>query len=88
MRDCKNSRVFLLDWADSVTIDDCEGCQVYLGAVKGSVFLRDCRDCVLVAACGQVHLTYTELHLHTCCSSGSETAVAPRCSSAVPVSPS
>ena len=54
VKNCKNSNVYLFDWANTVTIDDCTNCKIFLGSVKTSVFMRDCSNCVLVTTCGQL----------------------------------
>lgn len=53
IKNCNNSNIFLLDWSNTVTVDDCINCKIFIGPVKGSVFIRDCTNCVVVTACGQ-----------------------------------
>ena len=54
IKNCRNCRIYLYDWSNTVTVDDCTNVKIFLAAVKTSVFMRDCSDCVLVAACGQL----------------------------------
>lgn len=53
IRNCENSRIYVFDWCNTVTIDDCKNCQIFLGPVKTSVFVRDCDDVVVFASCQQ-----------------------------------
>lgn len=35
IQNCSNSMIFVLDYIDSINIDDCTNCKIVLGPVKG-----------------------------------------------------
>lgn len=35
IQNCENSEIFILDFMNSVVVDDCVNCKIVLGAVKG-----------------------------------------------------
>lgn len=49
----KDCRIFVLDHAETITIDDCINCQIVIGPCAGSVYFRDCQDCKVLVACQQ-----------------------------------
>lgn len=53
IEDCKDCVIFLLDHADSVTVDLCENCKIVVAPVEGSFFIRDSTNCTVIAACQQ-----------------------------------
>nr|XP_018914443.1 PREDICTED: protein XRP2-like [Bemisia tabaci] len=56
IRNCSNSKIFLLDYTNMLTVDDSSNCLLILGPVKSSVFFRNCSNCTCVVACGQFRM--------------------------------
>ncbi|KAK8763496.1 hypothetical protein V5799_033892 [Amblyomma americanum] len=54
IRNCHNASLYILDYLNSVTIDDCINCTIVLGPTQGSVFLRNCNNVRLASACQQL----------------------------------
>ncbi|CAG7829895.1 unnamed protein product [Allacma fusca] len=70
VRNCVNSRIYLLDWTSSATIDDCRDCVIIVAAVGGSLFMRDTNSTTLVAASAQLRLRDCgDIHLFSGCES-------------------
>jgi len=53
IRDCKDTRIYLFDHINTISIDDCENCVIFVGPVKASVFVRDCKNCRIAVSCQQ-----------------------------------
>jgi len=53
IEECKDCDIFLLDYMDSVFMDDCENCRVFFGPVESSIFIRTSKSCDFVIACKQ-----------------------------------
>ncbi|XP_050424046.1 protein XRP2-like [Adelges cooleyi] len=69
VRNCEDSYVYVLDYSDSVTIDDCQGCTIILGPTKQSVFVRDTVNTTIIVACGQFRVRdCTSLNVSLFCS--------------------
>ncbi|XP_065204492.1 protein XRP2-like [Planococcus citri] len=56
IQNCSNSTIFILDFTNTVTVDDCCHCTLVFGPMKRSIFIRDCADCTIVVACEQFRL--------------------------------
>ncbi|KAK6630140.1 hypothetical protein RUM44_005691 [Polyplax serrata] len=56
IQNCKDSTIYLLDYINTISIDDCINCKIILGPVEGSAFIRNCTACTCVVACGQFRM--------------------------------
>ncbi|ODM99893.1 Protein XRP2 [Orchesella cincta] len=70
IRNCINSKIYLLDHVSTMTIDDCNDCIFVTGPVSGSIFLRDSKNCTLMCASSQLRLRDCQnIYLYTACES-------------------
>mmetsp|Transcript_26594 Transcript_26594/g.87178 ORF Transcript_26594/g.87178 Transcript_26594/m.87178 type:complete len:355 (+) Transcript_26594:38-1102(+) len=53
MQNCEDCDLFLLDYVDSVQIDECKNCRIFIGPTEASIFIRDCVDCKCFFICRQ-----------------------------------
>ncbi|XKL68958.1 hypothetical protein PGB90_006727 [Kerria lacca] len=52
IQNCTTSTIFILDFTDTVIVDECKYCTIILGPIKR----RDCVDCKIIVACEQFRL--------------------------------
>lgn len=65
---CTDCTIYLLDWTDTITVDDCHNCKFFIGPVSSSFFLRESTNCSVVVAAGQFRtrdVTTTKIALFT-----------------------
>ncbi len=66
IENCKQCKIYILDFTSQVTIDDCVDCTIIIGPSDGSVFARDCTQCTIYSCSRQFRtrsLTYCKLFL-------------------------
>ncbi|GAB6032776.1 Protein Xrp2, variant 3 [Chamberlinius hualienensis] len=56
IQNCEECEISVLDYTNSVTIDDCVNCKIILGPIKGSVFIRNCKDSNFIISCQQFRI--------------------------------
>lgn len=56
VEDCNYCGVFILDYLETLTVDNSTNIKLICGPCNGSVFLRDCTDCDFVITCQQLRL--------------------------------